>query len=93
MQEHAALAIAQRHGTAITTAAGVFQLSVQPASKAEWDAAVAVQQGNDGILRVKGLPPRAGAPDVLAFFQVGARCKPTLHCQMPACIASRRACC
>ncbi|KAI7845965.1 hypothetical protein COHA_000511 [Chlorella ohadii] len=75
VQEHAALAIAQRHGTAITTAAGVFQLSVQPASKAEWDAAVAVQQGNDGILRVKGLPPRAGAPDVLAFFQ-GYRVKP-----------------
>lgn len=69
VQEHAALAVAQRHGTTITTAAGVFQLSVRHASKAEWDAAVAAQQGNDGILRVKGLPTQAGPLEVLAFFQ------------------------
>lgn len=69
-QEHAALAVSHRHGTTITTAAGVFQLSVTRASKAEWQAAVAAQQGNDGILRIKGLPSRAGPPDVLAFFQV-----------------------
>lgn len=69
VHEHAALAVAQRHGTTITTAAGVFQLSVRHASKAEWDAAVAAQQGNDGILRVKGLPTQAGPLDVLAFFQ------------------------
>ncbi|PRW61587.1 heterogeneous nuclear ribonucleo F isoform A [Chlorella sorokiniana] len=69
VQEHAALAVAQRHGTTITTAAGVFQLSVRHASKAEWDAAVAAQQVNDGILRVKGLPTQAGPSDVLAFFQ------------------------
>ena len=69
-QEHAALAVSHRHGTTITTAAGVFQLSVQHASKAEWQAAVAAHQGSDGILRLKGLPARAGPPDVLAFFEV-----------------------
>lgn len=73
--EHAALAVAQRHGTTFTTAAGMFQLSVRHASKAEWDVAVAAQQGNDGILRVKGLPTQAGQLEVLAFFKVLAiRC-------------------
>lgn len=67
--EHAAAAVAHRHGTTVTTAAGVFQLSVQPASRAEWEAAAA-RQASDGIVRVKGLPPRATAADVAAFFQV-----------------------
>lgn len=67
--EHAAAAVAQRHGTTITTAAGMSRLSVQPASKAEWEAAVAARQGGDGVVRLKGLPTRATAADVLAFFE------------------------
>lgn len=74
--------MAQRHGAAITTAAGTFQLSVQPASRAQWEAVAAAQQGDGScVLRVKGLPPRATAEDVVAFFQVGlARKQPVPHC-------------
>jgi hypothetical protein len=69
--EHAQQAVAQRHGTMITTAAGVFQLSVQKAGKAEWDALVAAQQGSDGIVKLRGLPTKAGVADVKAFLKVG----------------------
>lgn len=78
--EHAEHAVAQRHGTAITTAAGVFCLSVQPASRAEWEAAVAEQLGADGILRLKGLPTRAALGDVLSFFQVRRCCSCCCRC-------------
>ncbi|KAI3424270.1 hypothetical protein D9Q98_009624 [Chlorella vulgaris] len=73
--EHAQQAVAQRHGTMITTAAGVFQLSVQKAGKAEWDALVAAQQGSDGIVKLRGLPTKAGVADVKAFLK-GYRYKP-----------------
>lgn len=83
--EHAAAAVSTRHGTTITTSAGMFQLAVRRASKAEWDAVVEAARGGegggDGIVRVRGLPPRAVAGDVLAFFQVGpspGRCRGSL---------------
>ncbi|KAL4424123.1 hypothetical protein ABPG75_001424 [Micractinium tetrahymenae] len=70
--EHAGIAVSTRHGTTITTSTGMFQLAVQKASKAEWDVVVEAARsggGGDGIVRVRGLPPRAAAGDVLAFFQ------------------------
>lgn len=44
---------------------------LQRVSKAEWESVVSSRQRSDGILRLKGLPTRATAKDVLAFFQVG----------------------
>ncbi|PSC74485.1 Heterogeneous nuclear ribonucleo H2 [Micractinium conductrix] len=74
--EAAAAAAAARHGTTVTTSAGVFQLSVSHAAKADWEAAQAAQQsGGGGLVRLRGVPGRAAAADVLAFFQ-GLRVKP-----------------
>ncbi|KAL4438512.1 hypothetical protein ABPG77_000160 [Micractinium sp. CCAP 211/92] len=77
--EHAATAVSTRHGTTITTSAGMFQLAVCRASKAEWDSVVEASRGGaaggDGIVRVRGLPPRTAPGDVIAFFQ-GYRVKP-----------------
>ena len=67
-------------GSRLTTPGGVFQVSIQHASRAEWEAVVAEQQSCDGILRLKGLPAKAGVADVEAFFAV----RPS---------SRRRACC
>ena len=73
LSEHAAQAVVQRHGTMVTTAAGIFQLSVQQAGKAEWEAVVAARENSDGIVKVKGVPSKAQIGDVLAFLEVGGR--------------------
>lgn len=63
--------MAHRHGTTVTTAAGIFQLSVSPAQRLDWEAAVAEGQAAAGVLKLRGLPTRASPADVLAFFEVG----------------------
>lgn len=40
------------------------------ATKREMDAMLAEQQGRDGIVRLKALPVRASADDVLQFLKV-----------------------
>lgn len=42
----------------------------QMATKREMDAMLAEQQGRDGIVRLKALPVRASADDVLQFLKV-----------------------
>lgn len=43
---------------------------LQKATKGEWDAVVAAEQGRDGIVRLKGLPTKATTGDVMAFLDV-----------------------
>jgi hypothetical protein len=45
---------------------------LQKASRAEWDSVLGAQQGSGGIVKLKGLPIKATAADVVAFFQVAS---------------------
>lgn len=78
--EHAMRAVITWNGTVMTTQAGMFTLSVQPASHDEWDVAAAAGSSktalrDDAVIKVRGLPVRATCSDVATFFE-GYKTKP-----------------
>jgi len=66
--DQAAHAVANWHGTVMTTAAGMFTLSLQLATRNDFDKAKCSSNKQDAVLKVRGLPIRAAVHDVVAFF-------------------------
>eukprot|EP00887_Chlorella_sp_A99_P006882 scaffold2.g6882.t1 len=79
--QHAALAVGARNGSLLTTAAGAFRVSMAHASRPEWEAELARQQGGGGP---GGAAAAAAARDLCGGTSVASASVSTGPTMLPA---------